>query len=494
MTMKKTKSMYLRQVTMTLGLITLCMALLGAGFFSLSYRHQLEEIKTTLNRNAGFISSYANAAITKGDTLTGEDFIGYIRSAVLLTDTTVLVCSPEGQILCAAGGNLDREIFTIPLQQVQVPNWAVNQLVKKGSYSGMTTFNQLLSGRCYVTGQLLSPLVPDPETGELVSSGLPTGLLFVAADTTAVLDFLQSTFQLFFVTAVAVLLISLVICSITVQKMVDPLKGVCAFAHKFAHGEVDTRITEYANRGDEIGELAAAFNAMADSLAQAEQKRSEFVANVSHELKTPMTTIAGFADGILDGTIPPEKERESLQVISSETRRLSRLVRRMLELSRLQSSERVAAQEQFDAAEVLLRVLVSLEAKITEKELDVQTELPDGPVMVWGDPDAVTQVCYNLLDNAVKFAVPQGRLSLRITTKGGKAYIAIGNEGETIPPQQLSHIFDRFHKADSSRSTHKDGVGLGLYIVKTLLNTYKEDITVTSQDGFTEFTFTLSEV
>ncbi|MFQ8926827.1 MAG: sensor histidine kinase [Evtepia gabavorous] len=239
--------------------------------------------------------------------------------------------------------------------------------------------------------------------------------------------------------------------------------------------------------------LAIAFNAMADSLAQAEQKRSEFVANVSHELKTPMTTIAGFADGILDGTIPPEKERESLQVISSETRRLSRLVRRMLELSRLQSSERVAAQEQFDVAEVLLRVLVSLESKITEKDLDVQTQLP-GPVMVWGDPDAVTQVCYNLLDNAVKFSSPQGRLTLRITTKAGKAYIAIGNQGETIPPQQLTHIFDRFHKADSSRSTHKDGVGLGLYIVKTILNTYKEDITVTSQDGFTEFTFTLSEV
>ena len=295
-------------------------------------------------------------------------------------------------------------------------------------------------------------------------------------------------------TAVAVLLISLVICSITVQRMVDPLKGMCAFAHKFAHGEVDTRITEYTNRKDEIGELAIAFNAMADSLAQAEQKRSEFVANVSHELKTPMTTIAGFADGILDGTIPPEKERESLQVISSETRRLSRLVRRMLELSRLQSSERVAAQEQFDVAEVLLRVLVSLESKITEKDLDVQTQLPDGPVMVWGDPDAVTQVCYNLLDNAVKFSSPQGRLTLRITTKAGKAYIAIGNQGETIPPQQLTHIFDRFHKADSSRSTHKDGVGLGLYIVKTILNTYKEDITVTSQDGFTEFTFTLSEV
>ena len=207
-----------------------------------------------------------------------------------------------------------------------------------------------------------------------------------------------------------------------------------------------------------------------------------------------MTTIAGFAEGILDGTIPPEKEKESLQVISSETRRLSRLVRRMLELSRLQSSERVAAQEQFDVAEVLLQVLVSLEGKITDKDLDVQVDLPDGPVMVWGDPDAVTQVCYNLLDNAAKFAVPKGKLALGITTKGGKAYISVGNEGETIPPDQLAHIFDRFHKADGSRSAHKEGVGLGLYIVKTLLNTYKEDISVTSEDGFTQFTFTLSEV
>lgn len=485
--------MYLHQLAVMLGLILLCMTLLGAGFFSLSYRYQLKEIQTTLDRNAGFISSYANAALTKGDSLGDEDFINYIRSAVLLTDTTVLVCNTSGQVLCAAGSNLGEE-FSSSQSLFMVPAWATNQLLKSQSYSGVTTFNDMLTGKCYVTGQLLSPLLLDPVTGEYVSSGVPAGLLFVAADATSVLEFLHSTFQLFFITAAAVLLISLVICSITVQRMVDPLKGICAFAHKFAHGEVDTRVTEYTNRNDEIGELAIAFNAMADSLAQAEQKRSEFVANVSHELKTPMTTIAGFADGILDGTIPPEKERESLQVISSETRRLSRLVRRMLELSRLQSSERVAAQEQFDAAEVLLRVLVSLEAKITEKDLDVQTELPDGPVMVWGDPDAVTQVCYNLLDNAVKFSSLHGRLTLKINTKAGKAYIAIGNQGETIPPDQLSHIFDRFHKADSSRSTHKDGVGLGLYIVKTILNTYKEDITVTSQDGFTEFTFTLSEV
>ena len=490
--MAQPKSMYLRQVTVMLGLIILCMTLLGAGFFSLSYRYQLQEIQSTLDRNAGFISDYASVALTEGSSLTDKDFVNYIQSVVLLTDTTVLVCNTEGMVVCAAGTNWNQELLTSG--EVSIPAWATNQLLSGRSYSGMTTFDGIFNTRCYVTSEVLSHLVRDQNTGELVSSNVPTGFLFVANDATSVMEFLQHTFQLFFITAIAVLLITLIICSFTVQKMVDPLKSMCSFAHRFARGEVDVRITDYKNRNDEIGELAAAFNAMADSLAQAEQKRSEFVANVSHELKTPMTTIAGFADGILDGTIPPEKERESLQVISSETRRLSRLVRRMLELSRLQSSERVAAQEQFDAAEILLRVLVSLETKITEKDLEVETHLPHGPVMVWGDPDAVTQVCYNLLDNAVKFASPKGLLTLKITTKAGKAYIAIGNQGETIPPEQLTHIFDRFHKADSSRSTHKDGVGLGLYIVKTLLNTYKEDIFVTSENGFTEFTFTLSEV
>ena len=484
------RSMYKRQMTVMIALIALCMAMLGAGFLSLSYRYQQDEIRKTIQRDVTYISRYANSAVSGGMTLSSEQFRSYISSVALITNATVLLCQPDGQIVFAAGANLS----TDALLGAYVPEWAVTELLDAKTYSGTTTFNGLFTSQSFVTGVPIVTSLVDPVTRESVLSDTTTGILFIASDATSAMTFLRSTFQLFFVTAVAVLLISLVICAVTVQKMVDPLKVMCAAAYRFAHGEVDTRVTQYSDRRDEIGELAVAFNAMADSLAQAEQKRSEFVANVSHELKTPMTTIAGFAEGILDGTIPPEKERESLQIISSETRRLSRLVRRMLELSRLQSSERVAAQEQFDAAELLLRVLVSLEAKIAEKDLEVEPELPDGPVMVWGDPDAVTQVCYNLLDNAVKFARPKGRLTLKIAARGGKAYVSIGNEGETIPPDQLGHIFDRFHKADGSRSEHKEGVGLGLYIVKTLLNTYKEDITVTSEDGFTAFTFTLSEV
>jgi len=214
---------------------------------------------------------------------------------------------------------------------------------------------------------------------------------------------------------------------------------------------------------------------------------------VSHELKTPMTTISGFAEGILDGTIPPQRQKESLEIIVSETRRLSRLVRRMLDLSRLRAlTENVTAQEQFDLTELMSRVLISLEGKITQRELDVDVQLPDERLMVWGDPDAVTQVCYNLIDNAAKFAAQGTVISVSITKKDGKAYTTVSNLGATIPADELPRLFDRFHKADHSRSEDREGVGLGLYIVKTILGNLKENINVTSEDGVTKFTFTLT--
>ena len=180
-------------------------------------------------------------------------------------------------------------------------------------------------------------------------------------------------------------------------------------------------------------------------------------------------------------------------MVVSETRRLSRLVRRMLDLSRLNAlTETVTAQEQFDITEIMSRVLVSLEGRITGRGLDVDAQFPEDPVMVWGDPDAVTQVCYNLLDNAAKFAAQGTDITVQITKKDGKALITVRNLGATIPPDELPLLFERFHKADYSRSVDREGVGLGLYIVKTILGNLKENITVTSEDGLTTFTFTLT--
>ena len=252
------------------------------------------------------------------------------------------------------------------------------------------------------------------------------------------------------------------------------------------------RVKQQEDPTDEMGALIDSFNKMADSLQNAENRRSEFIANVSHELRTPMTTIAGFADGILDGTIPKDQETKYLTSIRDETRRLSRLVRDMLDAS--QTRARAADPSKrtvFDLTELVLQTLLSFEARATQKNLDVDPQLPENHIMVIADKDAITRVIYNLLDNAVKFATPGSCLTLRLYRDAQKAYVSIKDIGETIPPDDLPFIFDRFHKSDRSRSLDKDGVGLGLYLVKSIINSHDEDIAVKSEDGATEFVFTL---
>ena len=469
------KSMYGRQFATMAGMILLSFLMLGASFATLCYQHTIKDKQDSMGRSASIIAAYTSAFINEnGEYSWREDvFQGQLSYLALATDVHILVSTPDGTVVYATDGVSELtalEGSTIP-QQILSDTLA-------GSFAGPTRLGGMYSRSRY--------LVSLPIT----SGSFVQGLVLVSCEASEISSMWRDLSAIFLVTAAAVILIAAIISSVTSMRQSKPIKEIAAAARQFGHGELNVRV-DVGHRRDEVGELAEAFNAMADSLAKSEQRRSEFIANVSHELKTPMTTIAGFADGILDGTIPPEKEREYLQVISSETRRLSRLVRSMLDLSRLQSDER-AAQQQFDISETMLRVLVSLESKINAKHLNVDTRLPDGPVQVWGDQDAITQVCYNLLDNATKFSPENGPLSIFITTKGSKAYISIRNEGETIAPEELPLIFDRFHKTDHSRSADRDGVGLGLYIVKTILNSHKENITCTSEDGKTTFTFTLT--
>ena len=205
-----------------------------------------------------------------------------------------------------------------------------------------------------------------------------------------------------------------------------------------------------------------------------------------------MTTISGYVDGLLDGTLPAERARYYLQIVSDETKRLSRLVRSMLDISRLQD-ETIPEEKkvQFDLEEVLGQVLITFEKKITDKKLDVDVDMPEHPVFTFASQDMITQVIYNLLDNAVKFCPEGGILGLSIKIGSNKVYVSVSNTGETIPPEELPLVFDRFHKIDKSRSQNRDGWGLGLYIVKTIVGSHGENISVSSRDGKTEFTFTL---
>ena len=477
-------SLYRRQFTMTASLILVSFALLGGAFIALSYHYSLAEKEDLLERNVAYIANFTSVMRAQSATaLQDFNYRSYVASLAMISDAYILVTENNGEVVFSVDGK-ETQVNTI---SGYMPTAIVDEVNNTGTYTGMTTLGGLFSDLRYVSATPITITATDGSVYQI-------GIVFMAAETSNFTSLWRVFSSIFFFTAVVVLCIAFVACSVTSLYQTKPLNEIAQAARKFGHGELDVRVTGYENRRDEAGALAEAFNTMADSLAKSEARRSEFVANISHELKTPMTTIAGFADGILDGTIPPSRERESLQTISSETRRLSRLVRRMLDLARLQSAENVTAQEQFDVSEVLLRVLVSLEGKINARHLDVDTDLPDDPVAVWGDPDAITQVCYNLLDNAIKFSTQGSTMGISISAKGGKATISIRNHGETIPPAELPLLFDRFHKTDRSRSEDRDGVGLGLHIVKTIMDNHETSITATSVEGLTEFTFTLTSV
>lgn len=483
------KSLYKRQLIMMVGIVALSFTLLSTAFMLLSYRYIISETRDRLERNAGYIASFTSEYFSseyyfylknQGTILeqAGEEvYRANVQTITAMSDADIIVADTSGEILYAS-----QESFYTK----RLPLSLVNQILDQGGYTGITTLNGLYDSGRYIAGL--------PFTAKVGNVTVTQGLVLVSGDTSGLSEMWRATATIFFFAAVVVLLISVIASSITSAHQTRPLTEMAEAARKFGRGEFDVRVDNYKDRCDEIGELAEAFNTMANSLAKVENQRADFIANVSHELKTPMTTISGFAEGILDGTIPPEKERDALNIIVSETRRLSRLVRRMLDLSRLNAlaENSVTAQEQFDLTDVISKVIISLEGKITERNLDMDVQMPEDKLMVWGDPDAVTQVCYNLLDNAAKFAAPGTAITVNITKKDGKAYTSFSNLGSTIPADELPLLFERFHKADYSRSQDRDGVGLGLYIVKTLLGNLKENINVTSEDGVTTFTFTLT--
>ena len=477
------RSLYKRQLAMMLGIVVISFTLLSAAFMLLSYRYIIGATRDSVERNAGYISTFTASYYRQYLTLDVQDdfYNSYVASIARISDSYIIVARTDGEILCATDGS---HFYTY--ENNYLPEGVVRTVLDQGQYSGMTNLGGIYPERRY--------MVALPVTITLGQLSVAQGMVLVAGDASSLSEMWSATATIFFFSAVVVLLISVVASTLTSAYQARPLNEMAEAARKFGQGDFDVRVTGYEGRCDEISTLAEAFNAMASSLEKVESQRSEFIANVSHELKTPMTTIAGFAEGILDGTIPPERQKESLEIIVSETRRLSRLVRRMLDLSRLKalSETAVTAQETFDLTEVMSRVIASLESKITSRKLDVDVQMPDEKLLVWGDPDSVTQVCYNLLDNAAKFAAPDSTITIHIAKKDGKAVTSIRNLGATIPSDELPLLFDRFHKADSSRSMDREGVGLGLYIVKTILGNLKENISVTSEDGVTQFTFTLT--
>jgi len=302
--------------------------------------------------------------------------------------------------------------------------------------------------------------------------------------------------NMFLLSCIFAVLLAFIFVYLQSRRITAPIKDINRAVLNIASGHFDQRLK--VNTPDEIGQLASSFNYMAASLERLEDMRSQFISDVSHELRTPMTSISGFVQGILDGTIPPERQNEYLQIVRDECLRLVKMTNDMLEMSKMSSSEYKLDISTFDVNELMRLCIIQMEQKISGKNLELDVEFSAETMNVVADKDAIRRVIINILDNAVKFSYGNTKVSISIYGEDGKAYIGIGNFGIGIAEDEIKNIFDRFYKTDKSRNNDKKGAGLGLSMVKNIINLHKQHIWVESIDAkegshakFTKFTFTL---
>lgn len=304
-------------------------------------------------------------------------------------------------------------------------------------------------------------------------------------------DLLEAMIKMIVMSTLWLMLAALIAVYFITEKLVSPLRQMSRAAKEFASGHFDVRVN--VSGDDEVAQLADAFNNMASTLQRSEETRRLFLANVSHDLRTPMTTISGFIDSILSGAIPQEEVPHYLEVISSEVRRLSRLVSSLLDITKIQAGERKFTMIPFDICEMAREIIISSEQRLEEKQLDVQFDAEADNMYVNADRDAIHQVLYNLCDNAIKFSRQGGKYIVSIkNTSSSKTEISVYNEGDGISPEDIPLVFDRFYKSDRSRGLDRTGAGLGLYISRTIIEAHHEHISVESEYGkWCKFTFTL---
>ena len=271
-----------------------------------------------------------------------------------------------------------------------------------------------------------------------------------------------------------------------------PLTEMNTISREIATGNFKRRVHVRSN--DEVGQLATNFNVMADSLEKVDLMRRSFVANVSHELRSPLTSMRGYIQGVVDKTISPEDQDKYLKIALEETERMNRLINELLDLSRIESGEFSMDIRVMDINETIRRVLIAREDRINARGMDVNVDFEKDVCLVDGDPDRLQQVVINLMDNAIKFNREGGVITLKTWLHKEKVYVKVADQGSGIPKAEAVHIWEPFYQVDKSRSKKKGGTGLGLSIVKKIIEEHGQDIWLNSEEGKgSEFIFSLKE-
>ena len=451
-----------------------------AGKYMVAQLNEEDETVTYRFSEAAF-TTLRGAIGVLGQSLDADIFIVDMQN-------NVLMCDEEDQSVSSqqpSAQQVDNE--TVCVHRDHLPENLVSTAYsaagksETGDYRTTGTLGGIYSENQFIVG---TPIITKDENG----SDVVVGVSFAVSTAKQIKEFREDIVSLVIFSIIIASCISITAIYFITYQQVKPLRDMAAAVSRFASGDFSVRVP--VPDETEVGQLAAAFNNMARSLASSETMRRSFVANVSHELKTPMTTISGFVDGILDGTIPKDKHTQYLTVVSTETKRLARLVRSMLDLSKIDSGDMKISKSKFNISKTVSNTLLSFEPRIEEKNIEIQGMDKIRPITVNGDPDLIHQVVYNLVENAVKFVNVGGYIKIKVYTKERHAYVSIANSGIGIPSEELPHIFERFYKTDKSRSIDKTGVGLGLFIVKTVLGLHNGGIDVHSSEGsYCEFVF-----
>lgn len=457
---------------------------LGISLVLLVNNYTVNERTTLLKENVSSITNTIESTLITQDmnykySMEKELLCETLATVSQCIDADVFVCDTEGNvILCREKAATNPTYGSFPACTVH-DNIVMNSHILAAVYQqGEIVEKARVSGtQCFVVGR------------PVYSDGRIIGSVF-ALSNTGMQNLSITVFRLFLVSAFFCLIFAFICIYYLTKKMVTPLQQMSRAAKQFAVGDFSYRVK--VDGEDELADLGIAFNDMADALDVLEGSRRSFVSNVSHELKTPMTSISGFIDGILDGTIPRDKQDYYLGIVSSEVKRLSRLVVSMLNMSKIESGDLEMKPSNYDISDQIIHILLTFEQKINNKNIDIRGLDEFKPTYIVADPDMIYQAIYNLFDNAVKFTNDGGYIEVKLNDKGSQIALSIKNSGTGIKADELSRVFERFYKVDKSRSLDSKGAGLGLYLVKLMIEMHGGRVVAKSESEDTaEFSFTL---
>ncbi|MBQ2348368.1 MAG: HAMP domain-containing histidine kinase [Clostridia bacterium] len=479
--MKKRQTIFKKYLMISMLVIFVGFTVLGVMIVFFATQNWQTERWETLQNNALTISSAVSeyADIGAGEISFGEPGGEIIRLTMSTLSTglnsDILITDKQGNIVLYSDNSVGIDTNKT-ISEDYVKRAMTDTIYEMSDLAGFYGDN------FYIVGV--------PVQGVTESGIEPIGTVFVTSSASHYKDYVITIVKIFCSAGIVIFALIFSFVGIFSYQLTKPLQQMAKAAKAFGNGDFSKRVK--ADGNDEIGDLARAFNTMADSLAASEGMRRSFIANVSHELKTPMTTIAGFIDGILDGTIPKERQNYYLNIVTVEVKRLSRLVTSMLALSRIDSGELKMQTRKFNISDTVLTTFLTFEQKIDERKIEIHGLEDNPPLYIEGDPDMIHQVVYNLVENATKFTNIEGRIDVAIEDKNTDVWVSITNTGPGIPPEQIGYIFDRFYKTDKSRSMDKNGMGLGLFIVKTIIQLHGGEISAESEEGkYTRFKFRL---